>query len=132
MTPLQLWIDGLENRYWSIRGRLRGHVDDPQICGHGYCALGVLCDLFLKHAPEEAATAKARWDDYDFVWVEDGVESRQSKQNNVPAPVLAWWRRFHPIELGGVIQLNDQEYRSFRELSMYLRGAAAMPYLTTK
>jgi len=139
MTPMQLWIDGLEKRYWSVRGRLRALMDDPQICGYGYCAIGVLCDLFLEHAPEEAARAKAHWDEQSFVWEEDGSgwgPSRVTKkvwaEIEVPAPVAAWWKKHHALDLGGVIAFNDVQRRSFREFAMYLRGVMGMSYLVTK
>lgn len=134
MTPIQLWIDGLEGRYWSIRGRLRGPVNDPQICGDGFCAIGVLCDLFIKHAPEEAAKSKARWEKWSnaFVWEEAGVEKIQKAENAIPTPVLAWWKRYHPMDLSGIIVANDFQNRSFREMAMYLRGACGMSYLVTK
>ena len=132
MTPMQLWIDGLENRYWSIEGLLRGPVNDSQICGYGYCSVGVLCDLFLKHAPEEAARVKARWEDCSFVWEEDGIRKEVLREPEVPAPVDAWWRKHHPVDLGGIIRFNDLDRRSFGELAMYLRGASGMHYLVPK
>lgn len=132
MNPLLLWIDALENRYWSISGRLRGPVNDPQIMGYGYCALGVLCDLFLKNAPEEAAKVKARWDDCDFVWEVNGLQRRQSRENAVPEPVNAWWKKSHAMDLTEIITFNDVLYRSFNELSMYLRGAAGLKYAVSR
>lgn len=132
MTPILLWINGLENRYWSIRGRLRGPVNDPQICGDGFCALGVLCDLFLEHAAEDAAKSKARWEYGNFVWEENGIEKKQSTQNNVPRPVLDWWKKFHAMDLAGIITFNDELYRSFSELAMYLRGAAGLHYVVPR
>jgi hypothetical protein len=128
MTPILLWIDALEHRYWSIRGRLRGPVNDPQICGDGFCALGVLCDLFIKNSPD-AALVKARWDGGDFVWEENGKEHRQSKEHDVPTPVATWWKKFHAMDLAGVITFNDDLYKSFSELAMYLRGAAGLTYV---
>lgn len=130
MTPIQLWIDGLENQYWSIQGRLRGPVNDPQICGNGYCAIGVLCDLFLKHAPEAALAAKARWNDQDFVWEEGGIVCRQSRENAIPGPVLSWWKASHPLDLSHIILFNDFKNGSFHELAMYLRGAAGLAYVS--
>jgi hypothetical protein len=132
MTPILLWIDALENRYWSIRGRLRGPVNDPQICGDGFCALGVLCDLYLKNGGEDVLKFKARWDGSHFVWDEDGTEQRQSNENDVPKPVMVWWKKFHAMDLAGIITFNDDLYRSFNELAMYLRGAAGLHYVTAK
>lgn len=132
MTPILLWIDGLENRYWSIEGRLRGPVNDSQIMGYGYCALGVLCDLFLKHAPDEAARAKARWEDTSFIWEENGTAKAVRLEPQVPAPVAAWWQAYHALDLEGIIAFNDLQRRSFGELAMYLRGTAGMHYLVAK
>lgn len=134
MKPMEQWIDALENHYWSIRGRLRGPINDPQICGDGFCAIGVLCDLFLKSGDEGVAASKARWDKGSgaFVWEEAGVERSQRDENTVPAPVLKWWGKHHPLDLSGIIHANDFLHRSFRELAMYLRGAAGMTYLTAR
>lgn len=132
MTPIQHWIDGLENRYWSTQGRLRGPINDPQICGDGFCAIGVLCDLFLKHGGDAVISSKARWEDGAFVWEEDGLERKQRAENAVPSPVLAWWKKYHPLDLSGIITANDALNRSFREMAMYLRGACGMTYLVTK
>lgn len=134
MTPIELWIDGLENRYWQVFGRLRGPMDDAQISGDGFCALGVLCDLFLKHAPEEAAQAKARWDrgNSTFIWEENGIERKQYKEDAVPTPVLKWWNRFHAIDLSGIVRFNDKEHRFFEALAMYLRGAAGLHYVSKR
>lgn len=131
-TPLVQWIDGLENRYWAIQGRLRGPVNDPQICGNGYCALGVLCDLFLKNAPQEAAIWKARWEDCYFVWEENGIEKKQSDENAVPTPIIAWWKKHHAMDLSSIITFNDHLYRSFSDLAMYLRGAAGLHYAVSR
>lgn len=134
MKPMEQWIDALENRYWWIRGRLRGPVNDPQIWGDGFCAIGVLCDIFLKSGDEGVAASKARWDkgSGSFVWEESGVERSQWAEDAVPTPVLKWWSRHHPLDLSGIITANDFLNSSFRELAMYLRGASGMSYLTAK
>lgn len=129
MNLIQLWIDGLENHYWQETGLLRRWSTDSQICGYGYCALGVLCDLFIKNAPE-AKEMKARWEQHHFVWEDQGQEKKEDQW--MPAPVLAWWKKHHVLDLAGIIAFNEQPYHSFRELALYLRGLAGMTYLTAR
>ena len=126
MSPIELWIDALEHKYWQETGRLRRMCSDPQICGYGYCPLGVLCDLFINHAPE-AKEIGAHWEECNFVWTEQGKVEREGCLP--PKPVLAWWHRHHSLNLMGIIKFSDEERRSFRELALYLRGAAGLTYL---
>lgn len=128
-TPMQLWVEGLEGGYWSVRGRLKRPVNDPQICGDGFCATGVLCDLFIQHAPE-AKKVKARWDQWTFVWEVGTTTFREDEQ--LPEPVLKWWRQYHDMPIQGIIEFNDHRWGSFKELALYLRGVLGMSYLPAR
>ena len=127
MTPIQLWLEALEKPlFWSVRGRLRGHVKDSQITGCGFCILGVLCELFIQHAPE-AKKIKAHWDGEVFVWTTD---KEYRERQNIPTPVLAWWNRHHAtIRWVHIIRFNDLHGDSFREMALYLRGLQQMEFV---
>jgi hypothetical protein len=123
MTPLDLFLEALEKpKYWQERGALRRPIDDPQICGNGYCIAGVLCDLFIKHAPE-AKDIKARWEGSKFKWTDGEGEHEEYVQ--IPPPVRAWWSRYHPhidiVNQQGIYG-NDQRGISFDAFAMFLRA----------
>jgi hypothetical protein len=89
---LELWKRDLKAEgFWHERGCLRREIRDIQISGYGYSALGILCCLFVEHAPE-ARGMKARWEGIDFCW--DG-EKPGKALGSCPFVVSDWWGRHH-------------------------------------
>ena len=103
MLPLELIVNNL-HRYWQGRGCLRHPSTDIQCCGYDYCAEGAIADIFLKHAPNEAATVKAKWDDMDFVWEENGEVKKEAIF--LPVPVMRWIDTWHGAGTADKLRLS--------------------------
>lgn len=87
MSPLELIVNNI-GKHWQCRGGLRILSDDCQICGYEYCAEGAIANVFIKHAPEEAAKSKCKWDDRAFTWQEGDVVKKEYLF--LPLPVMRW------------------------------------------
>lgn len=103
MLPLELIVNNL-HRYWNCTGALRMESSDCQTVGHDYCAEGAIADIFIKHAPDEAAAVKAHWDFGNaFVWEEDGVEKKETMF--MPVPVMRWIDSWHGVGTADKLRL---------------------------
>jgi hypothetical protein len=103
MLPLELIVEYIA-KHWQCRGALRMQSNDCQICGYEYCAEGAIADVFIKHAPNEVATIKARWDDQAFVWEENGVEKKELLF--LPIPVIRWIDSWHGPGTGEKLRVS--------------------------
>jgi hypothetical protein len=92
MLPLELIVTNL-TKHWQGYGRLRQWSRDCQICGHEYCAEGAIANIFIKHAPEEAAKSECKWDDCAFTWKEGDAVKKEYVF--LPIPVMRWIDSWH-------------------------------------
>ncbi len=92
MLPLELIVENL-NKHWQCSGALRMLSDDCQICGYEYCAEGAIANIFIKHAPQEAAKSECKWDDRAFTWKEGDVVKKE--YIFLPIPVMRWIDSWH-------------------------------------
>lgn len=128
--PLDLWIEALESgRYWQAHGRLRPPSDDPQIMGRMYSVIGVLCDLFIKHAPEEVRKC-ARWSDDHFVYKDERTEMREG---SVFPPQVMLWLGIEKFDLMAlVLQLEHSGRCTFEDYAAILRYARVRNFTVAK
>ena len=114
----RLWCDALRSKkYEQIVGRLRAWLDDNKtVCG--YCALGVLCEIYRTTEP-----SKAQWTDDGYIGMTMSLPYEVMKWAGldgirVSTPVLG--------ELGlipvthAIASLNDECDRTFEEIAAFI------------
>lgn len=118
MKPLELIIKHLAD-YWQTHNSLRRLSNDAQICGYEYCAEGAICNIFIKHASEEAAQVNAHWDGRLFCWNDTdgfGFPIKAKEGRFMPSVIVKWINRHHGEGVGEQLQialsyLNDGRKR---------------------
>lgn len=106
MSKIKVWTDALRSKkYPKAEGLLRDIGGEEE----KFCALGVLCELYRREHP------LSHWDNYQFVSDTDESDTR-------PPDEVLEWAGVPKGEVNVVMEMNDNEQRSFEYIAEYLEA----------